>query len=509
MLLSVWHIGCARKLSLTLQPQVRGWLARRKLREIIAQYRIESQYAIFVQKIYRGNYVRSHDNIVMPAVLFLRAKRLHENRSAAAIKIQCLFRQTLAMILRCYLQNDLNTRINSSVIIQKYTRRMLARIRRFRYELFAEMLCSYTIKMSLRIQCFVRQYFARKELRCCLFLALSRQITQHNAARIIQSRVRGCISRCHTNDIYSMRNEATINIQKVWRGCLVKHWRDIRWCNVKEDIRQRAAWEIEDARRRHNISSSSGGAQTFSQGYGISIANNDDNHSNVNDISNSSSDELLIYAFGESYIGLRCLIYWDDGLYRSSTINGYDERMRLWQIDYDEDDSEYLDLVRDKSRVMVNNGHDFVPFTHYRTPQLEAYLIQRNAHRSSMMQRDTDQSNLSQPKHGQEQNSKPSTPKFSNDSHYSVKSNNMYSELDQENKGQCDLWMSAYVARGLLDQVYAERTIESLDKLRNSHVVKALATSIGSMTKRNNNVDLIHFTQLLNEVENALKFGAL
>ena len=475
------------------------------------QYRIESQYAIFIQKKYRGNYVRSRDNLVMPAVLAVRAERLHEKRSSAAIKIQCLCRQTLAMMWRHYLQNDSNTRMNSSVVIQKCTRRMLARIVRFRYELFAEMLCCYTIKMSLRIQCFARQYFARKELRCRLFLALSCQITQHNAARIIQSRVRGCISRCHTNYIYSMRNEAAINIQKVWRGCLVKHWRDIRWCNVKEDIKERAALEIEDARRRHNISASPGGAKTvsFSQRYGISIDNNDDNHSNVNYISNSSSDELLIYAFGESYIGLRCLIYWDDGLYRSSTINGYDKRMRLWQINYDEDDSEYLDLVRDKSRVMVNNGHDFVPFPQYRTHQLESYLIQRNAHRSSMMQQDSDQSNLSQPKHSQEQNYKPSTPQVSNDSHHSVKSNNMYSELDQENKGQCDLWMSAYVARGLLDQVYAERTIESLDKLRNSHVVKALATSIGSMTKRNSDVDLIHFTQLLNEVENALKFGAV
>ena len=131
MLLSVWHIGCARKLSLTLQPQVRGWLARRKLREIIAQYRNESQYAIFVQKIYRGNYVRSRDNLVMPAVIALRAKRLHEKRSAAAIKIQCLFRQTLAMMWRGYLQNDLNTQINSSLVIQKCTRRMLARILRF------------------------------------------------------------------------------------------------------------------------------------------------------------------------------------------------------------------------------------------------------------------------------------------------------------------------------------------------------------------------------------------
>ena len=71
--------------------------------------------------------------------------------------------------------------------------------------------------------------------------------------------------------------------------------------------------------------------------------------------------------------------------------------------------------------------------------------------------------------------------------------------------------MSAYVARGLLDQVYAERTIESLDKLRNSHVVKALAISIGSLKRRNSDVDLIHFTRLLNEVENALalRFGAV
>eukprot|EP00956_Cyclotella_meneghiniana_P006925 scaffold9351_cov40-Cyclotella_meneghiniana.AAC.1 len=132
-------------------------------------------------------------------------------------------------------------------------------------------------------------------------------------------------------------------------------------------------------------------------------------------------------------------------------------------------------------------------------------------HQDGMMKQDSDQSSLLQPKNGQERNPKPSKrPGLSNYTHSTVKSNNMYLE-DQENKGQCDLWMSAYVARGLLDQVYAERTIESLDKLRNSHVVKALAISIGSLKRRNSDVDLIHFTRLLNEVENALalRFGAV
>ena len=476
---------------------------------MIAQYRIESKYATLVQKHYRGSYVRSRDHLVMPAVLALRANRLHEKRSTAAIRIQCLFRLTMAIIWLRNLHYDFKKRINASVVIQQFTRRILARIRRFRYELFAELLRCYTNKMSLRIQCFARQYFARKQLCHRLLLALSRQIAQHNAARIIQSRFRGCISRCHTNSIHNIRTEAAIKIQRIFRGSRVKHWRDIRWCNMKEDIKQRAALETEEVMRRHNIKASAGDAQSFSQRHGIPTEDDDNDHSNIG-TGNSSSIELLIYAFGESYIGLRCLIYWDDGLYRSSTISGYDERMRLWQIDYDEDDNEYLDLVREGIRVMVNNGHDFVPFSEHRTPQLETYLIQRNMHQDGMMKQDSDQFNLLQPKNGQERNSKPSKrPGLSNYTHSTVKSNNMYSE-DQENKGQCDLWMSAYVARGLLDQVYAERTIESLDKLRNSHVVKALAISIGSLKRRNSDVDLIHFTRLLNEVENALalRFGA-
>jgi hypothetical protein len=472
----VWQLGCARRLSVPLQKLGRGWLARRRLTELIAQYRIESRYSVFVQKHFRGNYVRARDTVVTPAILKLRTERLCAQRTNAALKIQCVYRRRLATSLLLNLHADLISRIKASTIIQASARRKLAQWRRIRYQLFVEMDRYYRVKMALRIQCFARQFFARAALLKRLAFVLSLHVLEQECARTIQRQYRGMAGRRRGNAIRLEKTKAATNIQRVFRGFSVYDWRSIKWKLMSSQIKGRAALELEEAKSRHVLSGSP----------------RNKINSNIEDRDIPiGNDSLLTYAFGESYVGLKCLVYWEtDGIYRTCTVFGYDARLRLWKMKYDEDDSEYLDLVRESDRIMIHNGVDYVPYTLYRPPPLEAYLIQREG-----LEEKNDVSrfvHLSQGG-GQRQQEQDGSGRANENT------------AEQQNSAiHADLWMSAYVARGLLDQYYDSFDIEKLQKLRDSRVVKALRVSIGSMTKTRN-ADLQHFTQLLSEVEKVLK----
>lgn len=505
-------------MSIRLQRLARGYLARQKFKSLLAQYRRETHYAVLVQKHFRGNSVRAGDKVVLQAVLQLRAKRLHEKRTAAAIAIQCFYRQLMAMDKRQFLQRCMVERTNASIIVQVYTRRMLAQKLRHRKRLFADLRYCYRTMMSLKIQCFLRQCAARKELRKRFSLSLHRLLTEHAAARRIQSRYRGILERKGNNAIRLIKNTAATNIQRVYRSSQVQHWKKIKWNLLSHHLWQRAAKEIDEAKNRQKPNSPQR-IQTL----------NDEKDLFFSGIQKNSSMEILIHAFGKTYMELRCLIYWSaDGLYRPCTIRGYDERMRLWKVDYDEDDNEWLDLVREKDRVMVNNGSCYEPFNQYCTPQLKAYLTQRDMIQASTTNQDepkylqfdasrqrdnlacSSQKNTINPQQSSGKTSRPQRHEEENAFQCDPTTQNFEKEsADQcdiapSNAHQCDLWMSAYIARGLLDQYYDSRTKDSLQKLIGSHVVKALTVSIGSVKTRNSDIDLLHFEELLREIESII-----
>jgi hypothetical protein len=155
---------------------------------------------------------------------------------------------------------------------------------------------------------------------------------------------------------------------------------------------------------------------------------------------------------------------------------------------------------------MINNGVDFVPFSHFKTRELEAYLSRRDVLQTSQKRERSETSylptTLTHTERHDESVSIESSPK---DAHY-IDENSAFIERETA-AGQCDLFMAAYVARGLLDQHYKSKTKESLEKIRHSHIVKALAVSIGLMKKKNSNSNLEHYSGLLNELQDVLDSG--
>lgn len=498
-------LGCARKLSVPLQKLVRGWLARSRLKALITKHRIESHYAIFVQKQFRGNYVRTRDKLVWPAVLALRTARLHAKRSAAAVTLQCLIRRVLAASRRRMLFTDLTMRIRLSIRVQSIARRMFGRKRKLKLQMWAELQFYYRTKMITRIQCFYRQCLARKALRQQMSLTLSRLVIQHHAARTLQSFFRGMTGRRIARRerlMLKQRHAAATNIQRIFRGSQILHWRQLKWNALSCHIQLRAHMELDKAMRmRKALTKASLGNETDKcPEYEIASLE-----------SNADHIEILTHAFGESYVGLKCKIYWPDGMYRGGWISDYDKRIRLWQLAYKDDDVEWLNLVRDQDRVLINNGHSWIPFSHFRTRQLAAYLMQRDALQLSRKDK-LNSSPLNDEQRDSADSFAPIRPVNGQCLDGAAAGCSQPDDINaSREKVYSDLWLSSYVARGLLDEFYKSKSKESIEKLRNAHTVKALAVSIGAMKQLLGSedicvhVNLLHFSQLLKEVESVLE----
>ena len=172
------------------------------------------------------------------------------------------------------------------------------------------------------------------------------------------------------------------------------------------------------------------------------------------------------YVFGRSFVSFQCLIYWPDmGLYKRGTISAYDDRMRLWQINNNEDNNEWLDLVREKDRVLVReeNGADWTLYSYCRPLPMAQYLEKRKAVEPS---------------------------------------NSTWTPPESEDEVASAMWYCAYLARGLLDDCYNTQSGEALHKFRSAHLVKALTVSIAKVKYMRRDVsEMEQFECLLMEVE--------
>lgn len=319
----------------------------------------------------------------------------------------------------------------------------------------AELYSYYCHIMAIRIQCFVRQYFARRELDRCLQLAGDRCWTEHKSAVKIQSVYRGWLDSCRVQRKRLVWSKTSTVIQRIFRGKRVPRWQQTKMDAISQHVREQA-----DAEHLKSLVTRSGYVQS-------SVGECEVDESPLN---RPSDDELMKYLFGHSFIKLRCLIYWpDDGLYKAGDINGYDDRMQLWQIDYYNDDNEWLDLVREQDRVMVmeKDASDMIPYNYYRPLAMKRYLEERKTIEPS---------------------------------------NSTWTPPDSREQMSSDVFYCSYVTRGLLDECYRTRSPVAIQNLKDAHPVKALTVSIAKV-KQVNMVEncgefneMEQFERLLNEV---------
>lgn len=297
-------VGNIRKVatcSISIQKMARGWLVRRKAKAEFLLSRILHDKAILIQKRYRGKFVRSYDMLVLPAILALRVARLHKKRTTSVIILQCCWRNVKAKSRLKHLRRNFMRRRYFSILIQSIGRSMLARIRLRRFKLYRELHCFYRCKMAIRVQCFFRQWSARRELDRCLQLAGEKYLMQHQSAVQIQSVYRGWLGFCEAQSKKLAWNKAAVVIERIFRGKRVPKWQQLKMNAVLLHVLERA--NLEHAK-----------SLIIRNGYTQSSID----ESAVDESSFPRDGALIKYVFGHSFTTLRCLIYWpDDGLYKS------------------------------------------------------------------------------------------------------------------------------------------------------------------------------------------------
>ena len=465
--LDVGHIKTTRTSAHIMQKLIRGWLARQKMKRLISRFRSVLHSAAIIQSRYRGTFVRTH-NIHMPAILAFRALRLEFKISNAATVLQCAWRNRRSIRKLACLRAIHATRRNSSTLIQRISRGMLARRRRRKSRLFAELYYLYYKKMATKIQCSIRQYLARRELD---WLASERFSTQHLSSKIIQSYYRGSKARQIVKRRRIVWNNAAIEIQRMVRGRSIKSWQVLKREAETKFIHEQAASERDRARTRTRSDLQP------PEGTDVTSHNETETVDESPLAGTPGDDELLKYVFGHSFVDIRCLIYWPDiGIYKTGTIGSYDDYIRLWRVDYNDDDSAWLDLVREQDKVMVieggtdNETSDWIPFNYCRPLPLVQYLQVRREIEPS---------------------------------------GSTWSPPDRREKISNDLCYYTYLSRGLLDECYTTRSFESLERLRSAHLVKFLTVSIAKMKYMNcaTGSEVLHVESLLNEIQEFLELS--
>lgn len=355
-----------------------------------------------------------------------------------------------------FLRRDFITRLRSTMILQRVCRGMFGRKRSRRFYMFQELTFYYREKMAIRIQCFQRQYFARRKLDERLQKASERYLLEYRSAIIIQKIYRASSTRHHFRSKRHLWTKAAVEIQRIFRGRRVPRWQEIKMDAITRYVRARSELEHENSLR-------------VRQGYTQSTEMKETSDDELEEPSiGSPGDETLIkHAFGHCYVGRPVRVFWPDtGLYKQGRVGGYDDRVRLWQIqDYDEDDNEWLDLVREQDRVVILEK-DWIPFCYCRPTELTQYLEKRRVVEPS---------------------------------------NSTWTPQESREQITSELFYCGYVARGILDECYCTQSYGSFIKLREAHLVQKLTVSIAKFKYLHRgidyNKDLEQFERLLQEVE--------
>lgn len=424
--------------STCIQSYARGWLSCRRVNRLITRSRAVADCAVLVQARYRGTRTRRHDDLIRPALESLWVDRLLVQRTRAALALQRFAKCILAKYMLVFLKEDFRRRTNSAVLIQSARRRWVKRRRERTALLFEEMrqLCLNTV--AIRIQCAMRQYFARRRLNIALHLSAEKYYLKHASCRTIQSLARGWLRRRE----HGINHKAATRIQTLWRGFTVPGWRDIKKQTIVHFVRMRAGEETNQALRCRLLYTADKGEQKARAAVMDGEVRPADK-----DFGSMPREDLLKYVFGQAFVGLEVKIYWHSTyLYRKGIICDYSERLHLWRVHYMDDETEWIDVVREgRARILVKDPaiQDWAPFHLFVPSSLAEYLISRQ-------EVDT------------------------------VKPMERISEDD----ALAQLWYVHYVTRGLLKECYQNREEQmQIEKLRSAHCVRTLTVAI-AMLKR-------------------------
>eukprot|EP01038_Epipyxis_sp_PR26KG_P005005 gene5005-6990_t len=351
-----------------IQRIFRGFLARDKARQL----RIERDlfysrypYALIVQRNVRGHLCRINCRFVKEAIKEMCFLRNKEIKDGLTVRIQCICRRFLAKKI-VYSLKELRIRRNMNrnhaiFIMQQLVRRFISKLKLVKKQRQKVSTDEARRVAGMKIFIFCRDGMIRYKSRLSGGELKRFYREKWTSSTYIQSVYRGYTAR---ERVHKMRIElATMNyactqIQRIYRGAQVLHWRDIR-LNViaafildRQFVERRSSVEVARLRYRQYI-----------------IDNRADSASEDDD---DVDDSMWI----QSYDAQKAMIYWQNYVTNEIT---YDEppdpdahvkdliykRIKvLWvlqkkrhRIEYDDGDHEWINLAQECERVQIQQ-HD-------------------------------------------------------------------------------------------------------------------------------------------------------
>jgi len=367
-----------------IQSLIRGVVGR-KLAEVrkgeILVWKAKGKHAMLIQRVFRGYRARSRDHLMIPAILRLREERWNEIINAAIVRIQAIVRRLIAtkrsgawIQLKARRERD---RKSASVILQCMIRGWIARRRRYQKWLEKESIREMRRRAAVRIQQFYRASCGKYSGKMALAEIVMINRRRRKAATTLQAGWWGFKGREIAFKLrlkVKIRHLAATIIQKMYRGSMVMHWRDMRMNVLVAFILDRQYLEHEEMKMRSQLR-----YQAFLNETGKdSASESDEDQVGADGLADDDWRELwdddnqCVYWYNparneETYekpiptnllekamVGRKIRVFWpmEEKWYEAVVLH-FNPRKGRHKIEYDDSDHEWLTLEEEGARIEV------------------------------------------------------------------------------------------------------------------------------------------------------------
>ena len=329
----------------------------------------------------------------------MRAHHARERRRRAAARIQALGRRYFARrrtaVLRQVRSRVRNDELVAAFHMQNVLRILLARRAVTRKRIARDRLEELMEHAARRIVSFFRMVFGKSLAdRLRAELARLRSIREKSAV-VVERCTRGLFGRqrARRRKVYvALLNFRATEIERVWRGSRIMHWKHLRMNRVAGAVFGRQDFErslrsagVEEryaawmrALTKDSCSDSDGGFGDLDHAWVERVAHGESTWYNTKS-GESADDDPRNDPVVNELLGCSVRVYWPmmDEWYEG-TLAKYHRRKKRFRVEYHDGDHEWLNLDANMERLQLFDANgDWAEMQYARRPALDARLARR------------------------------------------------------------------------------------------------------------------------------------
>lgn len=410
--------------SMLLQRVYRGYRGRVKAKfhaEERKRYLEITPYCLLFQRIFRGQYSRKKHKIIGDVMRDMYSQRQREAKIAMMVRFQTAGRlylaQKKALAWREMVLRRRQDEWSAALVMQGLVRGALCKGQVDKMMMQHQKVMDLKHRSAARIQAFYRASKGKHNSKLSRQEMLMIKRRRKAATDLLLRAVRGYYGRKEAQRRRIRRTFvycAAREIQRIYRGRRVIHWRDmrlniiasfvldrqyiermermsfarLRYQNFLEDVRRDSASDSDDEEAGADSKWSMGWDKKLNVNYWINIETAEKVYDEPEDVT----------AMQKSLIGARVRILWvAQDEWFEGTPTRYHTRKKRYRVEYDDGDHEWINLDRERDRVQVQNEDgSWAMLTMWKPPlvmrEIEKKLVkERNAQLKEEAWRDAKQ----------------------------------------------------------------------------------------------------------------------